>query len=312
LAPFEGDDLVAPSGQDGDEDVQSQPCEVNVTSEIVVEHSEDSLTELKITTHTEELASEATLNLAVDEVVVNIRADEVTDVSRSSEESSTKNIESTELPLLDLTMQSESVELGDAEDDLEAEAEFRQSLIAVKTDAATSSGNAAENARALAERLRAESENEVEPDADDDCADEPVEPFNFGRTLSVAHVGLARSFLPSPNKKSTFEMSSHTASKFSWSGADEIDEGLDSANLTTVYLDLTEVVSLHCSSNLLVLEGRDSSTLFTGTLKSASTNTKYMVSGDKIFQWIRGAAISGQVVLFVFLDLLLFSPSDGA
>jgi hypothetical protein len=43
----------------------------------------------------------------------------------------------------------------------------------------------------------------------------------------------------------------------------------------------------------LVLEGRDSSTLFTGTLKSASTNTKYMVSGDKIFQWTRGAYMRG-------------------
>ena len=136
------------------------------------------------------------------------------------------------------------------------------------------------------------SENEPEPDADDDCADETNEPFNFGRTLAVASVGVAREFTAAPVKKTDFEMSAHNAGKFSWSGADEVDN-LPTAAYTTVYYDLTEVTGVSCCSNLFVVASKESTQLFTGTMKTTTTSTKYMVHRDKIFQWIRGAAISG-------------------
>eukprot|EP01038_Epipyxis_sp_PR26KG_P009071 gene9071-12233_t len=134
-----------------------------------------------------------------------------------------------------------------------------------------------------------ENENDLEHVEDND----PQQPFNFGKTISIAKVGTARSFLPtSLNHRPDFGFSKMT-DKNSWNLEDEIDAGLPTVQLAPTYFNLDNVRSFSVGSNCFIVEGIDSTTVFTGTLKSAVTETKYLLDNDKIFEWIRGAACSG-------------------
>jgi hypothetical protein len=124
--------------------------------------------------------------------------------------------------------------------------------------------------------------------AENDQVDTEVhtnEPYNFGRVLSVAKVGAARSFLPNLKRKNSLE--------YAWSAEDEKDEGLPHVTQTSIELDLTSVVTHYCSSNCFVINTLEESTVFTGTLKMATTANKYMIENNKIFEWMRGPAASG-------------------
>jgi hypothetical protein len=81
--------------------------------------------------------------------------------------------------------------------------------------------------------------------------------------------------------------------KYSWSIEDEREDGLPSANQCSVSINLQDIQNHHCSRNMLILEGTEQCMVFTGTLKVGTSGSKYILNGNKIFEWIRGAACSG-------------------
>jgi hypothetical protein len=85
----------------------------------------------------------------------------------------------------------------------------------------------------------------------------------------------------------------HPDSKYSWSIEDERETGLPPVNHTAVMLNLDDILNHHSSGNMLVLEGLESCMVFTGTLKYGASQSRYILNGDKIFEWVRGAATSG-------------------
>lgn len=108
---------------------------------------------------------------------------------------------------------------------------------------------------------------------------------NYGRALSVATVGAARSFVPNLKRKESFE--------YAWAAEDEADDELPSAHQVTIAFDIAEVQTHYSSSNCFILAGTHNSVLFTGTLKSATTPNKYLIEDDILFEWMRGPATSG-------------------
>ena len=123
--------------------------------------------------------------------------------------------------------------------------------------------------------------------------DQHAEPYNFGRTPCIANMAPAKFLLPSPLKTSEYRKSIHNLGKFSWGIDEEIEEHLPTVKHQIVYLDISEIETCYSASNLFVMESPTLSMIFTGTLKHATTDTKYMVYEDRIYQWIRGAACSG-------------------
>lgn len=132
---------------------------------------------------------------------------------------------------------------------------------------------------------------------DDDIIMEAHEPYNLGRLMSVAHVGESRAFMPTHIEPEELYYGSrgkgNKANKYPWQLKDEAEDGLGAANSASVILNINDVVSHSCSNNCLAIQGHEFTTVFTGTLKSGKTDTKFIVDNDKIFEWVRGAAISG-------------------
>lgn len=133
----------------------------------------------------------------------------------------------------------------------------------------------------------ADGDEEVEYDAEEDAK---AETFNAFKPSTVARVCVPRAFLP---EHVSSEMLKNPNSKYSWSHEDEREEGLLSANQTSVSINLQDITNHHCSRNMLVLEGSEQCMVFTGTLKCGTSASKYILNGNKIFEWVRGAACSG-------------------
>ena len=133
----------------------------------------------------------------------------------------------------------------------------------------------------------ADGDEEVEYDAEEDAK---AETFNSFKPSTVARVCLPRAFLP---EHVSAEMLKNPNSKYSWSHEDEREEGLPSANQTSFSINLQDITNHHCSRNMLVLEGSEQCMVFTGTLKCGTSASKYILNGNKIFEWVRGAACSG-------------------
>ena len=133
----------------------------------------------------------------------------------------------------------------------------------------------------------ADGDEEVEYDADEDVN---ASTFNALKPSTVARVCLPRAFLP---EHVTLEMLNNPNSKYSWSHEDEREEGLPAANHFSFNVNLQDIQNHHCSRNMLVLEGAEQCMVFTGTLKCGTSSSKYILNGNKIFEWVRGAACSG-------------------
>lgn len=108
---------------------------------------------------------------------------------------------------------------------------------------------------------------------------------NYGRALSMAYVGAAKSFLPNLQRKESLE--------YAWAAADEMDEGLPTAQQINLEFDIRDVQTHYAASNCFILAGKRKTTIFTGTLRAATTPSKYMIESDMLFEWMRGPAISG-------------------
>ena len=133
----------------------------------------------------------------------------------------------------------------------------------------------------------ADGDEEVEYDENDEAN---AATFNALKPSTVARVCLPRAFLP---EHVTMEMLNNPNSKYSWSHDDEREEGLSAANHASFSVNLLDIQNHHCSRNMLVLEGSEQCMVFTGTLKHGTSDSKYILNGNKIFEWVRGAACSG-------------------
>jgi hypothetical protein len=159
-------------------------------------------------------------------------------------------------------------------------------------------------------------------DDDEDSLEDVATPYNFGRSLSVAKVTAVRTFLPSvttPDVNAKAVVDPFLSKKHNWSLADEIRQGLKTAQQITLDMDLANVITTYCVSNCLIVEfngpvseagDAGSSVVFTGTLKHAATKSKYVVSGDCIFEWVRGAAASGYVLVGFYRSFCCLFLSD--
>eukprot|EP01033_Poteriospumella_lacustris_P014011 gene14011-10012_t len=141
---------------------------------------------------------------------------------------------------------------------------------------------------------------DVEPDAailDDES------PTHFAKELCLAHVTIARTYLPAPIQRTEFSSSKHNQTKFSWPIEDEMDDQLPNAGHFVCNLNVRNVVTSTACANVFVLDnlghGADAydrhCDLFTGTLRHATTSTHYSVTpqGDLCLEWVRGPAASG-------------------
>ena len=133
----------------------------------------------------------------------------------------------------------------------------------------------------------ADGEEEMEFDADEDVN---ATTFNLFKPSTVARVCLPKAFLP---EHVSGDMLKNPNSKYTWGIDDEREDNLLSANQASVSINLNDILNHHCSRNMLVLEGSEQCMVFTGTLKSGTSNSKYILNGNKIFEWVRGAACSG-------------------
>eukprot|EP00981_Chlorochromonas_danica_P012272 scaffold4731_cov175-Ochromonas_danica.AAC.18 len=153
----------------------------------------------------------------------------------------------------------------------------------------------------------------VDEEEDGEGEDGDGEPNQFGRAMSLANVTTPRCFAPSPSgrdKKSPTSFSSsyaksvHTMHKFSWTVDEETEFYLPLVRHANITIDnLPSILTTHACRNLFTLRcsggSGGQSHLFTGTLKHALVdNSHYLVEGDKIFEWIRGAAASGWMVKY--------------
>jgi hypothetical protein len=135
----------------------------------------------------------------------------------------------------------------------------------------------------------ADGDEEVEYDAEEDLN---ATTFNAYKPSTVARVCLPKAFLP---EHVSPDMLKNPNTKYSWSIEDEREEGLPPANQCSVTINLSDIQNHHCCRNILVLEGAEQCMVFTGTLKYGTSNSKYILNGNKIFEWVRGAACSGYV-----------------
>jgi len=89
-------------------------------------------------------------------------------------------------------------------------------------------------------------------------------------------------------KQSTFELS--------WDIDDERSDHLPSAGRVQVdqlNINLLELGGIWSSNNCLTVQLRNCTVVVTGTLKYTSTPSRVCVLGDKLYEWTRGAALSG-------------------
>ncbi len=118
--------------------------------------------------------------------------------------------------------------------------------------------------------------------------------YHFGRSPVLASSTIARSFLPSSTAPNAFSKSVYNISKYAWPIEAEKEADLPSALHGYTHINLRDMKTIYSTSNFLVIAASSqSSTIFTGTLQSAVTETTYVLEGNKVFEWIRGAAASG-------------------
>lgn len=138
-----------------------------------------------------------------------------------------------------------------------------------------------------------------EEDGIDDEDDANYTAFSAANPARVAHLVSPRAYPPEPVPAAAAAAASAAASKkvdakHCWSLADEASTGLPKANHAKVSLDIRNVRTHYCCGNLMIVEEYGQRcTAITGTLRSASTPTKYILVGGTIFEWVKGASASG-------------------
>ena len=114
--------------------------------------------------------------------------------------------------------------------------------------------------------------------------DEPI--FNYGRSLCITSGQVM------PKYFSPVDESDPSYSK-TWTLADECCDNLPDSVKDKVKLNVRSILAVSSSSNCLVIQTTTGSMIVTGTLKSAVTNSQVVVRENTIFEWVRGAAMSG-------------------
>jgi hypothetical protein len=146
------------------------------------------------------------------------------------------------------------------------------------------------------------SDEEGDIDDDDDDAtqissqdDDNEEHYHFGKSPVLVSATVARIFSATPLTTSgnAFMKSKHNQAKFSWPVEAELEDNLETGQHSFAYLNLRDVKTTSATSNFFLIQSKSSTAVFTGTLAHGTTETNYLLEGDKVFEWIRGAAASG-------------------
>jgi hypothetical protein len=143
-------------------------------------------------------------------------------------------------------------------------------------------------------------EADMDDDDDDDATqisadDDNEEHYHFGKSPVLVSATVARVFSATPltNSGNAFMKSKHNQAKFSWPVEAELEENLETGQHSFAYLNLRDVKTTSATSNFFLIQSKSSTAVFTGTLAHGTTETNYLLEGDKVFEWIRGAAASG-------------------
>ena len=100
--------------------------------------------------------------------------------------------------------------------------------------------------------------------------------------------------LPSVKSDSKCFHSSHQMFRNNvWRLEDESLDQLKEANHVLMKLNISDIISITSTSNGLILQSAETSSIITGTLKYVSSPSQCMVVKDTVYEWTRGAAASG-------------------
>ena len=114
--------------------------------------------------------------------------------------------------------------------------------------------------------------------------EEPI--FNYGRSLCITsgHT-MPKYFSPADEGDPSYSKA--------WTLSDESNENLPDSIKDKVKLNVRSIIAISSSSNCLAIQTTTGSMAVTGTLKSSTSNSQILVRHNTIFEWVRGAAMSG-------------------
>ena len=143
-------------------------------------------------------------------------------------------------------------------------------------------------------------EDDDDDEEDDDAThnstdDDNEEHYHFGKSPVLVSATVARVYTATPanSANTAFMRSKHNQNKFSWPLEAELETKLESGQHSSEYLNLRDVRTSNATATFFLLQSSRSTAVFTGTMAHGHTDSVYVLEGDKVFEWVRGAAASG-------------------